>query len=91
MNHTFSGYALMVYSEGVFQLKKESKSLKDDTHHHMEGTMGYSVHMQRFSNVDFSSLQCTRIQKILFEDVVHVRNTTILIQGMPCHSSTISR
>jgi hypothetical protein len=45
MNHTFSGYALMVYSEGVFQLKKESKSLKDATHHHREVTMWYSVHM----------------------------------------------
>jgi hypothetical protein len=35
MNHTSSESALMIYSEGVYQRKKESRSLKDAIHHHM--------------------------------------------------------
>jgi hypothetical protein len=53
MNCTFSESVVTDYSGGVYQLKKESKSLKDVTHHHMEDTIGHSVHMQRSSKVDF--------------------------------------
>jgi hypothetical protein len=53
MNHTSSESALMVYSEGVYQWKKKSRSLKDAIHHHMEDIMGHFVLMQKSSNVDF--------------------------------------
>jgi hypothetical protein len=36
MTRTSSEFVLMVYSRGVYQLKKESRSLKDAIHHHME-------------------------------------------------------
>jgi hypothetical protein len=53
MNHSSSESALMVDSEGVYQWKKESRSLKDVIHHHMEDIMGHSALMQKSGNVDF--------------------------------------
>jgi hypothetical protein len=53
MNHTSSESALMVYSEGVYQRKKLSRSLKHAIHHHMEDIMGHSALMQKSGNVDF--------------------------------------
>jgi hypothetical protein len=53
MIRTSSECAQMGYSEDVYQLKKESKSLNIVTHHPMEDTMGHSEHMQRFGRVDF--------------------------------------
>jgi hypothetical protein len=73
MNHTSSESALMVYSEGVYQRKKESRSLKDVIHHHMEDTMGHSALMQKSGNVDFSSQPCMKTQNISSRDVEHVR------------------
>jgi len=91
MNHTSSEYALMAYSEGVCQLKKESKSLKDAIHHHMEVTMGHFKHKPRYGSVDSFSQQCKKTQENLFGDVAHVKDMVISIQGMPCHSSAISK
>ena len=91
MNHTSSEYALMAFSEGVCQLKKESKSLKYVIHHHIEGIMGHSEHMHKYGSVDSSSQQCMKTQENLFGDVAHVRDMVISIKGMTCHSSVISR
>jgi len=91
MNHTTSEYALMAYSEDVCQLKKESKSLKDVIHHHMEVILGRFEHMPRYGSVDSSSPQCMKTQKNSVGDVAHVKDMVISIQGMPYHSSAISR
>ena len=91
MNHTSSEYALMAYSKGVCHLNKESKSLKDVIHHHMEVIMGRSEHMQRYDSVDSSGQQCMKTQENLFGDVAHAKDMVISIQGMPCHSLAISR
>ena len=91
MKHTSSKYALMAYSKGVWQLKKESKSFKDVIRRHMEGIMGRSQHMQRYGSVDSSGQQCMKTQEKLFGDVARVKDMVISIQGMPCHSSAISR
>jgi hypothetical protein len=42
---TSSEFVQMSYSEDVYQLKKESKSLKDAIHHPMEDIMEHSVHI----------------------------------------------
>jgi hypothetical protein len=63
----------MVYSEGVYQQKKESRSLKDAIHHHMEDIMGHSALMQKSGNVDFSGQPCMKTQNISSGDVEHVR------------------
>jgi hypothetical protein len=73
MTRTSSEFVMMVYSGGVYQLKKESRSLKDVIHHHMENIMGHSVVMQKFSNVVFYSQLCMKTQKISSGDVEHVR------------------
>jgi len=91
MNQTSSEYALMAYSEDVCQLKKESKSLKDDIHHHMEVIMGCSEHTPRYGSVDSFGQQCMKTQENLFRDMACVKDMVISIQGMPCHSSAISR
>ena len=91
MNHTSSEYALMAYSERVCQLKKESKSLKDVIHYHMEVIMGRSEHTPRYESVDSSGQQCIKTHENLFGDVARVKDMVISIQGMPCHSSVISR
>jgi hypothetical protein len=57
----------------VCQLKKESRSLKDAIHHHMEDIMGHSTLMQKSSNVDFSGKPCMKTQKISSKDMEHVR------------------
>jgi len=44
----------MAYSEGVCQLKKESKSLKDVIHHHVEVIMGCPEHTPKYGSVDSS-------------------------------------
>jgi hypothetical protein len=49
MNRTSSESAQMDFSEGVYQLKKESRLLKDATHHHIEVIMGHSVLMQNLA------------------------------------------
>jgi hypothetical protein len=72
-NHTSFESALMVYSEGVYQQKKESRSLKDAIHHNMEDIMGHSALMQKSSNVDFFGQPCMKTQKISSRDVEHVR------------------
>jgi predicted ATP-binding protein involved in virulence len=73
MNHTSFESALMVYSEGVYQQKKESRSLKDVIDHHMEDIVEHSTLMQKSSNVDFSGQPCMKRQKISSRDVEHVR------------------
>jgi hypothetical protein len=73
MTHTSSEFVLTVYSGGVYQWKKESKSLKDAIHHHMEDIMGHSALMQKSDNVDFSGQPCMKTQKISSGDVKHVR------------------
>jgi hypothetical protein len=77
MNHTSSESALMVYLEGVYQQKKESRSLKDAIHHHMEDIMGHSALRQKSSNVDFFGQPCMKTQKISSGDVEHVRGMRI--------------
>jgi hypothetical protein len=69
----------------VYQLKKESKSLKDVIHDPTEDTMEHYVHIKRSSKVDFSSQPCIKTQKNSSEDVDHVRNMGTSIQEMPCH------
>jgi hypothetical protein len=64
MTRTSSKLVMMVYSGGVYQLKKESRSLKDAIHHHMEDIMGHSILMQKIGNVDFSGQLCMKTQKI---------------------------
>jgi len=63
MNHTSSEYALMAYAEDVCQLKKESKSLKDVIHHHMEVIIGHSEHTPKYGNVDSFGKQCMKTQE----------------------------
>jgi len=91
MNHTSSEYALMAYLEDVYQLMKESKSLKDLIHHHMEVIMECFEHTPRYGSVDSSSQQCMKTQNNSFGDVARVKDMVISIQGMSCHSSAISR
>jgi len=57
----------------------------------MDGIMGLSKHMQRYGSVDSSGQQCIKTQESLLGDVARANDMVILIQGMPCHSSTISR
>jgi hypothetical protein len=40
MNRASTEFALMDCSGGVFQLRKQPRSLKDATHHRMEDIMG---------------------------------------------------
>jgi hypothetical protein len=40
-------YLFRVCSEGVYQWKKDSRSLNAVTHHHMEDIMEHSEHMQK--------------------------------------------
>jgi hypothetical protein len=61
MSHTSSESTQTDSLEDVYQLKKESRSLKDVTHHHMEVIMGHSVLMQKSGKVDFSSQLCMKI------------------------------
>ena len=75
----------MAYSEGVCQLKKESKSLKDVIHHHMVVITGRSEHTQRSGSVDSSSQQCMKIQDNLFRDVA--RSKTWPYQFKGCYAT----
>jgi hypothetical protein len=83
MNRTSSEYAQMDFSESVYRLKKESRFLKDATHHHMEVIMGHFVLMQKSSKVDFSDQLCMKTRRISSEGVEHVRGTGTSIQEMP--------
>jgi hypothetical protein len=49
MTRTSFEFVLMVYSGSVYQLKKQSRSLKDAIHHHMEDIMGHSVLLQNLA------------------------------------------
>ena len=91
MHHTSSEFALMAYSEGVYQQKKASKSSNDATHHHMDGIMVHCALILRSARVDSFGQPCMKIRKILSRDVERVRGMGILIQEMPCHSPTTSR
>jgi hypothetical protein len=53
MSHTSSEFAQTDSLEGVYQLEKDSRLLKDATHRHMEVIMGHSVLMQKSGKVDF--------------------------------------
>ena len=91
MNHTSSKSALMACSEGVYRWKKASRSSNDDTHHHMEDIIVHFALIQRFGKVDSFGQPCMKTRKTSSEGVEHVRGMGILIQEMPCHSSTTSR
>ena len=53
--------------------------------------MGRSEHTPRYGSVDSSGQQCVKTQENLFGDVACAKDLVISIQGMPCHSSAISR
>jgi hypothetical protein len=55
MSHTSSESAQTNSLEGVYQLKKKSRLLKDATDHHTEVIMGHFVLMQKSGKVDSSS------------------------------------
>jgi hypothetical protein len=84
-------FAQMDSLKDVYQLKKEFRSLKDATHHHMEDIMGHFVLMQRSGKVDFSSQQCMITRRILSKGVERVRGMGTSTKEMPCHSPTTSR
>jgi hypothetical protein len=67
----------MACSEDVYRKRKTFKSLKDDTHHHIEDIMGYSALVQRFGRVDSFGQPCMKTQKISSRDVEHVRSMRI--------------
>jgi hypothetical protein len=91
MNHTSLESAQTNSSEGVYRLKKESRSLKDVTQHHMEDIMGRSVLMQKSGKVDFFGQPCMKTQRISSGGVEHVRGMGTSIQEMSCHSPTTYR
>jgi hypothetical protein len=82
---TSSEFVQMGYLEDVYQLKKESKSLKDAIHHLMEDIMEHSVHIQRSGRADFSSQPCMKTPRNSFGDAEHVKNMATSIPQMPCH------
>jgi hypothetical protein len=85
MIRTSSEFVQMGYSEDVYQLKKESKSLKDVIHHPMEDIMEHFVHIRRSSNVDFFGQPCMKTQKNSSGNAEHVRNMATSIPEMPYH------
>jgi hypothetical protein len=85
MNHTFFEYALTGYSGGVSRRKKEWRSLRSATHHHMEVIMELSAHMQRSGKADFSGQPCIKTQKISYEGATLVRGMRTSIPEIPCH------
>jgi len=85
MIHTSSEFAQTGYLEDMYQLKKESKLLKDVIHHPMEDTMEQSVHTRRSRRVDFCSQPCMKTPKNSFGDVEHVSNMATSILEMSCH------
>jgi hypothetical protein len=91
MSRTSSESAQIDSLEGMYRLKKESRLLKDATHHHMEVIMGHSVLMQKSGKVDFSGQLCMKTRRISSEGVEHIRGTGISIQEMSCHSQTTFR
>jgi hypothetical protein len=65
MNHTIFECALTGYSGGVYRQKKEWRSLRSATHHHMEVIMELFAHMQRSGKADFSGQPCIKTKKIV--------------------------
>jgi hypothetical protein len=53
MIRTSSEFVLMDFSGDVYQLRKELRSLKDTTHHHMEDIMAHFALTQKSGRVDF--------------------------------------
>jgi hypothetical protein len=82
---TSSEFVQMGYSEDVYQLKKESKSLKDAIHHPMEDIMEHSVHIQRSGKADFFGQPCMKTPRNSSRDAEHVRNMATSIPEIPCH------
>jgi hypothetical protein len=74
MIRTSLEFVQMVYSEDVYQLKKESKSLKDAIHHHMEDIMEHFVHNRRSRRADFSGQPCMKTPRNSSRDAEHVKN-----------------
>ena len=90
MNHTSTESALMDYSGGVFQLRKQPRSSRDVTWHHTEDIVGHSALMLRSGKVDSSGQPCMMTPKTSYRGVLHVRNMGISIQEMTCHSPPTS-
>ena len=90
MNRTSSEFAPMDCLGGVFLLRKQSRSLKDATHHRMEDIMGHSILMLRSGKVDSSGEPCTMTPKNLYEGASHVKNMGVSMQETPCHSPPTS-
>ena len=90
MNHTSTMSALMDYSGGVFHLRKQSRSLKDATLHHMGDIMGHSALILRFGKVDSSGQPCMMTPKTSYGGVPRVRNIGVSMQETPCHSPPTS-
>jgi hypothetical protein len=85
MIRTSSEFVQMGYSEDVYQLKQESKLLKDAIHHPMEDIMEHSVHIRRSSIADFFSQPSMKTPRNSSGDAEHVRNMATSISEMPCH------
>jgi hypothetical protein len=90
MNRTFIEFALMDYSGGVFQLRKQPRLLKDATHHRMEDIMGHFVLMLRSGKVDSFGQSCTMTPKNSYGGASRVRNMGISMQEIPRHSPPTS-
>ena len=77
MNCTSSESALMDYSGGVFRLRKQLRSSRDVTLHHMEDIMGHSALIQKSSKVDSIGQPCMTILETSYGGVLLVRNTGV--------------
>ena len=90
MNCTSSESALMDYSGGVFQLRKQPRSSRDVTWHHMEDIMGHSALMLKSDKADSFGQPCMMTPKTSYGGASHVKNMEISMQEMPCHSPPTS-
>ena len=77
MNRTSFESALMDYSGGVFRLRKQLRSSRDVTLHHMEDIMGHSALIQKSSKVDSIGQPCMTILETSYGGVLLVRNTGV--------------
>ena len=91
MNRTSTESALIDYSGGVFWLRKQPRSSRDATHHHMEDIMGHSALMLISGKVDSSGQPCMTTPKTSYGGVLHVTNMGVSMQETLCHSPLISR
>jgi hypothetical protein len=85
MIRTSLEFVQMGYLEDVYQLKKESKSLKDVIHHPMEDIMEHFVYIQRSGRAYFSGQPCMKTLTNSSRDAEHVRNMATSILEMSCH------